>query len=104
MRGLGQQQENTDSQEARHNKDSEFTSYLREESNIYETVVKYGTEQRGWRPRDSVRHSIHLCTNRTEMDRKDGLQKHQNVSISVLSFILCFLKVCKIQATIKKWD
>lgn len=40
---------NTDSQEARHNKDSEFTSDLGEGTNIFteRLLAKYGTESRG---------------------------------------------------------
>lgn len=46
----GQQQENTDPQKARQNKDSEFTSYLGEETNSYLTTVGqiwHRTEGRG---------------------------------------------------------
>lgn len=44
--------------------------------------------------------AVHLCTHGTEMDRKDGFQKkrktkEEELSISVLSLILYFLKVCK---------
>lgn len=69
----------THSQEARHNKESEFASYLGEETNSHWTTVGeiwHRTKGRGGRG-FSRHRSIHRSTHRTEMDIDRSFQELQ---------------------------